>query len=173
MGSRLFLALWPTDEFRAQIEASTVAISRASGGRLIPPRNYHVTLLFLGDVPAARVAAVQEACARLAGSPAFELNFDSVEAWGRKLLCLVSSMPPPAAATDLAARLRSSLGGDVQRQDEHEFRPHITLARDLPRGQQTRNVEILRQKVTDFVLAESVRDASGSQYSVLTRWPLS
>src|SRR5690606_29746364 len=90
-GRRLFLALWPTEEFRAQIEASTLAISRASGGRLIPPRNYHVTLLFLGDVPADSVVAVQEASARLAGSPAFELHFDCIEAWGRKLLCLTSS----------------------------------------------------------------------------------
>ena len=171
-GRRLFLALWPTEEFRAQIEASTLAISRASGGRLIPPRNYHVTLLFLGDVPADSVVAVQEASARLAGSPAFELHFDCIEAWGRKLLCLTSSTPS-AAASDLAARLRSSLNNYVQRPEEREFRPHITLARDLARGRRSEQIEALRQKVADFALVESVRDASGSHYSVLARWPLS
>ncbi len=171
-GRRLFLALWPTDEFRAQIEASTLAIRRASGGRLIPPRNYHVTLLFLGDVATESVGAVQEASARLAGSPAFELRFDCIEAWGRKLLCLTSSTPP-AAATDLAARLRSGLSSYIQRPEEREFRPHITLARDLARGRRSEKIEVLCQKAMDFALVESVRDASGSRYSLLERWPLS
>lgn len=184
----MFFALWPTDAFRAEIEASTLAIARASGGRLIPPRNYHVTLLFLGDVPAESVGAVQQIGGSLAGgssasmrplhsgvlpssSPAFELNFDAIEAWGRKVLCLTSSTPP-TEAIELAARLRSRLTSYLQPQEEHEFRPHITLARDLPRGQRTQKVKALRQKVADFALVESVRDASGSRYSVLARWPL-
>ena len=168
---RLFFALWPTDEFRAEIQTSTQAIAEASGGRLIPPRNYHVTLLFLGDVPVESVAAVQQAAAQLAGSPAFELNFDGIEAWQRKVLCLTTSTPP-AAAIELSARLRSNLGSHLPRHDEHEFRPHVTLARDLPRAQRARKVKALCQKVVDFSLVESVRDASGSHYSVLARWPL-
>jgi 2'-5' RNA ligase len=171
-GRRLFLALWPTDELRAQIEARTLAIRRATGGRLIPPQNYHVTLLFLGEVPDERVAAVQEASARLASSPAFELRFDCIEAWGRKLLCLTSSTPPPDAAIELVARLRADLSSYMQRPDEREFRPHITLVRDLPHGRRAEKIEPLWQKAADFVLVESVRDAAGSQYSVLARWPL-
>lgn len=169
---RLFFALWPNDELRAEIQAATLAIARASGGRLIPPRNYHVTLLFLGDVPSESVAAVQQAAAQLASSPAFELSFDGVEAWGRKVLCLTASTPP-AAVIDLAARLRFSLGSHLQRQEEeHEFRPHITLARDLPRSLQAEKIKPLSQKMTGFTLVESVRDESGSQYSLLARWPL-
>lgn len=170
-GPRLFFALWPTDEFRAEIQVSTLAIAQASGGRLIPPRNYHVTLLFLGDVPAESVGAVQQAGTLLAGSPTFKLNFDGVESWGRKVLCLTTSTPP-SAAIDLARRLRSNLGGDLQRPDEHEFRPHITLARDLARASAIHKVKTLCQEVTGFALVESVRDGSGSQYSLLARWPL-
>jgi RNA 2',3'-cyclic 3'-phosphodiesterase len=170
-GPRLFFALWPTDEFRAEIQVSALAIAQASGGRLIPPRNYHVTLLFLGDVPSENVSAVQQAGAQLAGSPAFKLNFDGIESWGRNVLCLTTSTPP-AAAIDLAQRLRSQLGGHLQRQDEHEFRPHITLARDLPRVSPTHKVKTLCQEVTGFALVESVRDAAGSNYSLLARWPL-
>ena len=66
---RLFFALWPTDELRAEIQAATSAIIHASRGRPIPARNLHVTLLFLGDVSAEKLAAVQQAGAQLAGSP--------------------------------------------------------------------------------------------------------
>ena len=59
------------------------------------------------------------------------------------------------------------------REGEREFRPHVTLARDLRRGRAIQKIEALRQEVNDFALVESVRDGSGSQYSVLARWPLS
>lgn len=168
---RLFFALWPTDQFRDQIQAATHSIAEASGGRLIPARNFHVTLLFLGDIPAESFGVVQQAGAQLAGSAAFELNFDGIEAWGRRLLSLTASTSPPELI-DLASRLRASLSSFV-REDEREFRPHITLARDLPRSRLTQKIAGLRQKVNDFALVESVRDARGSQYSVLERWPLS
>lgn len=168
---RLFFALWPTDEFRDQIQAATQSIAQASGGRLIPTRNFHVTLLFLGEITAESFGAVQQAGAQLAGSAAFELNFDGIESWGRRLLSLTASTSP-AAVIDLASRLRANLSSFV-REDEREFRPHITLARDLPRSRPPQKIEGLRQEVNDFALVESVRDARGSQYSVLTRWSLS
>lgn len=168
---RLFFALWPSDEFRAELEATTLPLVRASGGRLIPPRNFHVTLLFLGEMPAERFQTIQQAGAALAGTPAFQLEFDTVESWGRRVLSLTASAPP-AVAIDLAERLRDSLRGQLKQLDERPYSPHITLARDLPRGLRPQTIRTLRQNVNDFVLVESVPGAGGSLYSVLERWPL-
>jgi 2'-5' RNA ligase len=168
---RLFFALWPSDEFRAEIETTTHPLARASGGRLIPPPNFHVTLLFLGEIPAELLPAIQQAGAALAGSPAFRLEFDNVESWGRKVLCLTASAAP-AEAIDLAEKLRASLRSQLKQLDERPYSPHITLARDLPRGLPIQKIKTLCQKVNGYVLAESVRDAGGSHYSVLERWPL-
>lgn len=168
---RLFFALWPSDEFRAELEAATVALARASGGRLIPPRNFHVTLLFLGEISNQKFPAIQQAAAAMAGSPAFTLDFDTLESWGRRLLSLTSSTPP-AVAIELAERLRASLNTTLKQLDDRPYRPHITLARDLPRGLRPQRIQTLRQQVNDFALVESVRDAGGSHYSVLERWPL-
>lgn len=168
---RLFFALWPSDEFRAQIEATALPAVRASGGRPIPPRNFHVTLLFLGEIPAEKFPAIQQAGASLARGPAFQLEFDGIESWGRRVLCLTSSTPP-AAAIDLAERLRASLRSQLKQLDERPYSPHITLARDLPRACPLQKVETLLQQVNDYALVESVRDAGGSHYSVLERWPL-
>jgi 2'-5' RNA ligase len=171
-GRRLFFALWPSDEFRGEIVSATQAIARNSGGRVIPPENLHVTLLFLGQVSESRFAAVQQAGDACANEPAFELSFDRAEVWGRaNLLCLTTSATP-AEATALAEKIRHSLREETLGTSEHEFRPHITLARDLPRRRHPEPINSLRTKVNEFVLVESRPGPSGSQYSVLARWPL-
>lgn len=169
---RLFLALWPSDEFRDRIVASTRTLARDSGGRIIPPENLHATLLFLGQVSPAQFQSVQQAGEACANASAFELNFDRIEIWGRaNLLCLATSSVP-AAAIQLAHELRHALGGGALQTSEHEFRPHITLARDLPRRRRADSIEPLHMNVNDFVLVDSRPGPSGSQYSVIARWPL-
>lgn len=168
---RLFFALWPSDEFCAEVEAVTAAAARASGGRLIPPRNFHVTLLFLGDVLPSRFEAVQLAGAKAAGTPALQLNFDRIEAWGRNVLCLTATACP-AEAIRLAEKLRHDLRDEPLQLSEHEFRPHLTLARDLPRIRPPEPIKTLCLDVREFVLVESQRGADGSHYSVVARWPL-
>lgn len=169
---RLFFALWPSDEFRDEIVCATQALVRDSGGRVIPPENLHVTLLFLGQVAQSRFQIVQQAGDACANAPAFELSFDRAETWGRaNLLCLTTSATPPQAA-QLAQQLRQLMDGEVLEKSEHEFRPHITLARDLPRRRRAEPIKQLRMKVNDFVLVESQPGPRGSQYSVLARWPL-
>jgi RNA 2',3'-cyclic 3'-phosphodiesterase len=169
---RLFFALWPTNEFRSDLVSATQNIARDSGGRVIPPENLHVTLLFLGQVPNARFDAVQQAADALAHATAFELSFDRAEVWGRaNLLCLTTSATPPAA-TALADKLAHSLRDELIGTSDREFRPHITLARDLPRRRRPEPTQPLLMKVNDFVLVESRPGPSGSQYSVLRRWPL-
>lgn len=169
---RLFFALWPSDEFRNDLVSATRAMTDDSGGRVIPPENLHVTLLFLGQIPEARFEAVQQAADACANEPAFELSFDRAEIWGRAhLLCLTTSATPPTA-TGLAEKLRHSLRAEVSGTSEHDFRPHITLARDLPRHARAQPMQPLCMKVNDFVLVESRPGPRGSQYAVLTRWPL-
>jgi 2'-5' RNA ligase len=84
----------------------------------------------------------------------------------------LTASAPPAVAIELAERLRGSLRGQLKQLDERPYSPHITLARDLPRGLRPRTITTLRQNVNEFVLVESVPGAGGSHYSVLERWPL-
>jgi 2'-5' RNA ligase len=171
-GRRLFFALWPSDEFRAELVSATQPIARDSGGRVIPPENLHVTLLFLGQVAQARFEAVQQVGDASANAPAFELSFDRSEVWGRaNLLALTTSSTPPQASR-LAEKLRDALRDEVSQTNEHEFRPHITLARDLSRRRRPEPIKPLLMKVNDFVLVQSRPGPSGSQYSVVARWPL-
>jgi 2'-5' RNA ligase len=135
-------------------------------------------LLFLGQVSQARFEAVQQAGDACANALAFELSFDGAEVWGRANLLALTTSSTPAEATELAEKLRHSLRDELAGRDkssgtgEHEFRPHITLARDLPRRWRAEPIQPLRMKVNDFVLVQSQPGPSGSQYSAIARWPL-
>lgn len=168
---RLFFALWPPEVLRGHIERSTRREVEASGGRAVPARNFHVTLAFLGAVPAARLGVAVQAGVQTRGEP-FELTLGLIEPLsGSRVLCLTAQEPPAALGA-----LHRSLADQLQAQqfelEQRAFRPHLTLARDLRRVTPGQMAEPLSWPVREFVLVESVPAHAGSSYSILERWPL-
>lgn len=174
MNRRLFFALWPPDAVREQLAAEVQ--SRAALGRAIPARNLHVTAVFLGAVPADRVALVTESARsaqKLTFGGKFMLHLGRVEFWRRShLVCLVAEQTPPellAIVASLQAGLRER-GFELR---EHEkFRPHVTLVRDVTRGSDGAALATVQWPVESFSLVESQVGQRGSQYSVLDEWRL-
>lgn len=168
---RLFFALWPSDELRDKMERTLADICVRAGGRRVATRNLHVTLAFIGATRAEAVASVLQAGAQTHGEP-FELTLDRVESWrGSRLLTLTSeSAPAPLAA--LVDDLRAKVLQAGFKLKHEEFRPHVTLVRDMPRAFPTTAVEPIVWRVRDFVLVQSRPGPGGSEYAVMERWPL-
>jgi len=168
---RLFFALWPSPALRRKLTDENAALVLSSGGKPTPSANLHVTLVFVGEQPAQRLDDILAAGTSVS-APAFTLSFDRAESWSRsKVLVLPATHTPPELAT-LVERLHISL---LDRQIElrrEEYRPHITLARKLPRAWLTRPIEPFQWHAQEFVLAESVSEEGGPRYEVLARWPL-
>lgn len=168
---RLFFALWPPDDVRARIHDATRGVVADSGGRPISVRNLHITVQFLGQVPAARLEAVKQAGAGVSAAE-FDVVLERIESWPRsKVLCLIPSHAP-AALDHLAEQLRFNLLARDFKLQEQEFRPHVTLARDLPRRRPAQLIDAIHWHVGELALVDSQLTARGSQYSVLDRWPL-
>jgi 2'-5' RNA ligase len=167
---RLFFALWPSDEVRARIVRATSGSIRDAGGRPVPTANLHVTLLFLGETDARRLDALTSDAALVVARP-FELFFDAIETWSRSRVLCLTCRQPPSAASDLALALETALAPRDSKRRDHAFRPHVTLARDARPVRET-VIEPLDWRVSDFVLVESNMTKTGSQYSVIGRWPL-
>jgi 2'-5' RNA ligase len=168
---RLFFALWPGEPLRTALAPRIRALQPAGVGRAQRPDQWHVTLEFLGSVPASRVAAARDAAEQVhAGSS--ELQFDAVEFWRRpEVLCLVArEVPPPLA--DLVAQLRSALAAQGFEPETRPFRAHVTLARKVTQPVATAPFEPLGWPVAEFALVESITDRSGSIYTPLASWPL-
>jgi 2'-5' RNA ligase len=171
---RLFFALWPTDAIRARLAAEAQA--HAALGRVIPPRNLHVTAVFLGAVPEERVVLVRESAQsaqKLTFDGMFMVHLERIEFWRRShLICLTAERAPPellSIVDGLRAGLRER---GFELRDHETFRPHVTLVRDVVRGPAAADVEPVEWPVESFALIESQVGQRGSEYTVLDRWSL-
>ena len=122
---RLFIALWPDDRVRQDLQAWQSAVGWPPQARLVPARDLHLTLAFIGAVPAARLADLAMLDLR---SPALDVVLDTVEFWRGGLAVLAPSRVPPALAS-WHARLVQALRQRELPVDARPFRPHVTVAR--------------------------------------------
>lgn len=81
--ARLFTAVELTADVREAIDRSSATLMRDIGDaarrlRRVRPEHLHVTLVFLGEIPDAQVAAVTATLRPPIGLPAFDIGFDRV-----------------------------------------------------------------------------------------------
>jgi len=144
---RVFFALWPADELRQQIEHETRHAARHSGGRVIPARNFHLTLAFLGSVAESRLAELHR-CASATVVRPFAVVLQVINWWERQELLCLEPIAGIDALHELAGRLHATLRGSGFAIEHRPFRPHLTLARDVrpPRRVETLAVESSMQR---------------------------
>ena len=168
---RLFFALWPGDQLRSALAPRIRALQPEGVGRPQRPDQWHVTLEFLGPVPASRVPAVREAAAQVRAAPC-EIEFDAVEFWRRpEVLSLVARRLPPELDS-LVTQLRAALAARGFESETRPFRAHLTLARKVTHPASPMTLEPLHWPVADFALVESITDRAGSVYTPLQSWNL-
>jgi len=166
---RLFFALWP-DEKVLQAVRETWQAMGIDEGKAVKPEKFHVTLLFLGDVPAARIGDLIEMAGELSLQPC-ELIFDRLEHWVRPaVLCLTAETVPPPLA-ELVEALKKGVRRLGFRPERRPFRPHLTLARKVRKRVISRPIDPLRWPVKAFTLVTSRLGDEGSHYEIIGRWP--
>lgn len=148
---RLFLGLWPDEASLRALQTWTEGLHWPSGAKRTLPRHLHLTLHFLGDTAAERVAPLVAALP--ARAPAVELQLDGMQDWGRGLQVLTASRTPPALAA-LHAELAEILRAQGLPVESRPFRPHVTLARKA--GGLSAEPPRLRWRSRALVLARSL-----------------
>lgn len=175
---RLFFALWPGPDVRARLHrlAQDLEAAQASGGRLINPHRYHLTLQFLGDFDRLPQALAHSALAAAESvrAPAFGLRVDRAGSFANREIpwWLGSAEPDPGLAL-LWDRLGLALAkAGVKIVSGHRAHaPHVTVVRGAARGLGPLAVEPVEWRVDRFVLLHSVLGAR-SEYTVLGEWRL-
>ena len=164
--ARLFIALWPDDAARRALADCRDRHAWPPGAAPVPDAKLHLTVHFIGSVPAAQVGAVAQAVAAVPAR-AVDLRFDRVQAWHGGLLVLLARHTPPALA-DLHREL-----GDVLRAlqlpvEGRRLRPHVTLARRADGVSPVAPQPPLRWCAQGHVLVQSLPDG---RYRVLGAGP--
>jgi 2'-5' RNA ligase len=169
---RLFFALWPQEAEQQALAAWQAPLRQHCGGRVMRPQGLHATLVFLGEVAAERLPAVQQAAQAMRGER-FVVVWDEVRYWRHNRIVLAAPSQNPPALMQLVASLEQSLSQQQFAFDRHSYQPHVTLLRNaqcreapLPAGVP------VRWAVSEFALVQSVLDQHGSHYQVLARYSL-
>ena len=135
---RLFIATELPQDLLDALAETQAALRGSVRGRSIRQGSFHVTLAFLGNVEAWRVAdlanMLDSACA---GHAAFETGLGELGHFGRaNKATLWQGFTNKAAFTTLAQRIRTGLKQEGFSFDSKGFLPHVTLMRnaDLSEG---------------------------------------
>ena len=173
---RLFFALWPSTQ--AAKELATIAAETAAriGGRPTREETIHLTLAFLGEVPAERapeVIAIGESVCM----PAFDLRIDQLGYWRHNHLIWAGCSERPATLVEFAGGLCRALSeaGLSTDNGKRTFTPHITLVRKVPEPGPKLGLPTIGPNIwtcAEFVLVRSRLSSTGPSYEVLARFPL-
>lgn len=123
---RLFVALWPTPSALHGLQRWGESWTWPAGSTRVPASRLHLTLHFVGDLPAARLPEVADGLA--VPFRRFELTLDRAQCWPGGLAVAVPH-EVPAGLVDLHDALAAALGGLGLAVEKRPFRPHVTLAR--------------------------------------------
>ncbi|WP_068827239.1 RNA 2',3'-cyclic phosphodiesterase [Pseudomonas sp. BMS12] len=165
---RLFFALPVPEPLAAHIADWRQQL--ACDGALVHPEDLHLTLVFLGSQPAARLPELQALTSQLRGEQAFELQLDQLGCWRGGLLHLAPSQPPTALLR-LQRNLQDQLTQAGFTREERGYRPHLSLARQAQAPTAGEAFQFT-WRVDSFALFSSQFVTIGPRYRLIDTWPL-
>jgi 2'-5' RNA ligase len=163
----LFFALRPGRALRRKI-AGLQRRLRLSG-RAVAEVNLHVTLAFLGEVPAGRVAELLE-IGHLLRAPACTLVLDQLGCFERARVAWLGTGQPLQALQEFQASLAERLREAGFRSEARRWQPHLTLYRNLRTPLCKMPVEPVIWQLDSWCLMRSTLHTSGPVYGVVQRW---
>lgn len=177
--ARVFFALWPPADVVEKLGQTARQLADKFGGRASRADTLHLTLVFLGAVPEARVVDLCIA-ARTVRSPAFKLSIERLGSWPKKKLLWAAPQTPPETLFSLQKSLLETLhlSGFGGADNDRKFAPHVTLVRDSKFDAKSADLpsSLARQGLPwvcrEFVLVRSTRLPQGSSYRVIEHFSL-
>jgi 2'-5' RNA ligase len=184
---RLFIAVDLSEEAREAMAAEQKRIAAALGGpkpsrhpKWVRPEHAHLTLVFLGNVDAARVTSVVEAVGGDVDLAPFDMVLEGAGAFpprGAPRVLWIGTTTGAAELTALQRLLSSRVAGLGVELEARPFHPHLTLGRwresrpsDRDRAlAAARSGALAQVHVRYATLYESRLSSSGAAYIALAR----
>ena len=156
---RLFLALWPPAPVGAALRSHADAWAWPATARRTRPERLHITLHFIGEVPADEVLPLQAALH--VPWPGCDLVLDRAGVWPGGIAVLEGTHVPDALQT-LHAALGEHLRACGVPVEMRRYRPHVTFARKAQGARPPGEFAPLRwQAAPEYLLMQSLPGGRG------------
>jgi len=187
VGIRSFLAFEQPEEIRGIIDEVSVALGKSHlDARWVKPGNIHLTVVFLGSVPAEDLDAMEQPIHEIcSGSSSFSIAL-------KGLGCFPHARSPRVIWIGLEGEIERMAGfrDSLQerlvpfgiKEEKRPFRPHLTLGRFNSFRRTDRELEEILERYRDLaspvcpleelVLFKSDLRRSGSIYTKMKSWHL-
>lgn len=175
---RLFLGVSLTEEVRHSIR--TLLAGAEIPGRPVPPGNWHVTLVFLGDTSAEGKGRLSASLSMERLGAPFSVRFGAMGAFPRPSRASILWLGVSEGA-DVMVSLKQRVSAAVRRAgfpvEERPFTPHVTLSRIRPPGDVRALTELVphlrhRMEVEAVSLFRSHLGSGPARYEEVERFPL-
>lgn len=171
---RLFVAVYPPSDASERLAASA-SVEGLPAHRVVPSRQLHMTLHFIGEVWPNRLDATVESVERsAAGLRAFSLRASRIitlpERGPARLIAAETDAPPPLL--ELHDRLVHRLARSVKARERGRFLPHITLLRfaaPVDGVARSDTIPAVEFDVSDVHLVRSRLKATGAEHESIHR----
>ena len=162
----LFFALWPDNRQRDRLRDFITPLAKTVDGRMVDRRDWHVTLVYIGDVSERFIPEIREGAAAVRFEP-FRLRLDRIEYWPRpKIAALVPPRVPPEL-DKLVEDLKGVVFAAGNEPVDRVYRPHITVVRNARPFETQRLSQASVTEWEGFELMESVPERGGRIYRPL------
>ncbi|MBE9560413.1 MAG: RNA 2',3'-cyclic phosphodiesterase [Proteobacteria bacterium] len=168
---RLFFALWPSAQVRESIVETASPLLQEMAGRIIQPKNLHITLHFIGSVDDDKKDCLHEAALSVIAQP-FDLSLDCFGHFSKAKIFWMSAEKIPVELSRLYQTLGKALSVCDYHQDQRPYAPHVTLLRKSVKPVLLYEDFSIFWRVDEFVLVESVSGDSGVKYQVVETYSL-
>jgi RNA 2',3'-cyclic 3'-phosphodiesterase len=182
---RTFVAVELPASIQQEILKQTARLHQSLGEdlvRWVPVENMHLTLKFLGDVPANHLDFLKQSLVQIAGSSAaFDLQVDGLGAFPnlKQPRVLWIGIQAGSNLHNIQKNIESAMDRLGYKKEERPFSPHLTLGRIRPATSPSDNVKIRdalqaiqlgrigTARVNSVHLFKSDLSPAGSQYTKL------
>ena len=151
---KLFFALWPSDRQRELLRDNINPTMSSVEGATVDRRNWHITLLFLGDFPEERIPGIRSAV-ELIEPGTIRLRFDRLSFWAAPKVAVLQTMTVSPELEKLVSSLEQAMMPFGFEPQERTYRPHITVSRRARSFSEIRLARPIELQWTEFDLVES------------------
>lgn len=169
--SRLFFALWPSQQVRRSIVDAALPLSSQLEGRVIRPQNLHITLHFIGQVTEETKRCMHTA-AQSVSVGSFNVKLDHFGYFKRAKILWIGAKQLPDELVRLHQDLGEALSPCGYKSETRQYNPHVSLMRKCESPKAIQHELAVPWPVDEFVLVESIQIESGAEYRVIEHYPL-